>query len=164
MTIQPIGSAGVALYLTPADLREHGLTPAGLTLERAADLARSAFRQSGMEPEGPLEIEAYPGACGVLVFARVHMPPRAWFSFGSLAAAAAAARTLPAPPPDAALLWWDGRWWLSLAAEERGAAARLSEFGRCETARPWLEASLAEHGRPVWERDALARLLTYFPA
>ena len=36
MTIQPIGSASVALYITPADLKEHGLTPAGLTLERAA--------------------------------------------------------------------------------------------------------------------------------
>ena len=35
MTIQPIGSASVALYITPADLKEHGLTPAGLTLERA---------------------------------------------------------------------------------------------------------------------------------
>ena len=146
MTIQPIGSAGVALYLTPA----------GLTLERAADLARSAFRQSGMEPEGPLEIEAYPGACGVLVFARVHMQPRAWFSFGSLDAAAAAARTLPAPPPDAALLWWDGRWWLSLGGEEEGAAARLAEFGRAEE--PPVGRS-----RPVWERDALAQVLTYYP-
>ena len=27
MTIQPIGAASVALYLTPDDLREHGLTP-----------------------------------------------------------------------------------------------------------------------------------------
>ena len=32
MTIQPIGSASVALYITPADLKEHGLTPEVLTL------------------------------------------------------------------------------------------------------------------------------------
>ena len=164
MTVHPIGSAGAALYITPEDLEKRGIDPETLTLEDALALTRAAFRRAGLALEGPVEIEAYPERSGVLVFARVHMPPRAWFSFGSLDAAAAAARTLPAPPPDAALLWWDGRWWLSLAAEERGAAARLSEFGRCETARPWLEASLAEHGRPVWERDALARLLTYFPA
>ena len=33
MTIQPISDASVALYITPADLKEHGLTPAALTLE-----------------------------------------------------------------------------------------------------------------------------------
>ena len=49
MTIQPIGSASVALYITPADLKEHGLTPAGLTLEQALELTRSAFRQAGMD-------------------------------------------------------------------------------------------------------------------
>ena len=30
MTIQPISDASVALYITPADLKEHGLTPAAL--------------------------------------------------------------------------------------------------------------------------------------
>ena len=44
MTIQPIGSASVALYITPADLKEHGLTPAGLTLERALAITQTAFR------------------------------------------------------------------------------------------------------------------------
>lgn len=163
MTIQPIGSASVALYLTPADLKEHGLTPAGLTLERALSLTQSAFREAGIALEGAIEIEAYPDACGVLVFARVRPPERAWFSFGSLEEAAEAARTLPPPLPDAALLWWGDRWWLSLEAGEAGAAARLSEFGRSEEGRPHLEASLAEHGRPVWRRDALNALLTYFP-
>ena len=38
MTIQPIGSTSVALYITPADLKERGLTPSGLTLERALEL------------------------------------------------------------------------------------------------------------------------------
>ena len=75
----------------------------------------------------------------------------------------AAARDLPAPRPDAALLWWEDRWWLSLGAGEEQAIARLSEFGRCETARPHLEARLAEHGRPVWDQDALTALLSYFP-
>ena len=163
MTIQPIGSASVALYLTPGDLRERGLTPGGLTLEEALELTRSAFRAAGLSLDGSIEIEAYPDACGVLVFARVRRPERLWFSFDALDSAARAARALSAPRPDAALLWWEGRWWLSLAPDAAGAAASLSEFGRSETARPYLEARLAEHGRPVWPRDALTALLTYFP-
>ena len=50
MTIQPIGSASVALYITPADLEARGLTPSELTLEEALELTRSAFRQAGIAP------------------------------------------------------------------------------------------------------------------
>lgn len=84
MTIQPIGSASVALYITPADLKEHGLTPAGLTLERALAITQTAFHEAGITLEGSIEIEAYPDACGVLVFAHVRAPERAWFSFDEL--------------------------------------------------------------------------------
>ena len=77
MTIQPIGSASVALYITPADLKEHGLTPAGLTLERALAITQTAFHEAGITLEGSIEIEAYPDACGVLVFAHVRAPERA---------------------------------------------------------------------------------------
>ena len=163
MTIQPIGSASVALYITPADLKEHGLTPAGLTLEQALELTRTAFRQAGMDLEGAIEIEAYPESCGVLVFAHVRAPERFWYSFDSLETLAAGARALEQPPPDAALMWWRERWWLSLPRGAEQAAVRLSEFGRCEAHRPHLEASLAEHGRMVFPADALTGLLTYFP-
>ena len=53
MTIQPIGSASVALYITPADLKEHGLTPAGLTLERALAITQTAFHEAGITLEAP---------------------------------------------------------------------------------------------------------------
>ena len=94
MTIQPIGSASVALYITPADLKEHGLTPAGLTLERALAITQTAFHEAGITLEGSIEIEAYPDACGVLVFAHVRAPERAWFSFDELEPVVAAARDL----------------------------------------------------------------------
>ena len=58
MTIQPIGSASVALYITPADLKEHGLTPAGLTLERALAITQTAFHEAGITLEGSIEIDA----------------------------------------------------------------------------------------------------------
>ena len=163
MTIQSIGSASVALYITPADLKEHGLTPAELTLERALELTRVAFREAGIDLEGSIEIEAYPENCGVLVFAHVRQPERVWFSFGQLEDLAAAARCLPRPVPQAALLWWEGRWWLSLPGGEGEAAARMSEFGRWEADRPHLEACLAEHGRMILEKDALTDILAYVP-
>ena len=129
MTIQPIGSASVALYITPADLKEHGLTPAGLTLERALAITQTAFHEAGITLEGSIEIEAYPDACGVLVFAHVRAPERAWFSFDELEPVVAAARDLPAPRPDAALLWWEDRWWLSLGAGEEQAIALPMSLG-----------------------------------
>ena len=130
MTIQPIGAASVALYLTPADLKEHGLTPEGLTRELALTLTRDAFLRAGLPAEGPLEIEAYPDACGVLVFARRSEPPRIWLAFPDLEGLLAAARALWAVcPEEAALFFWEGRYWLSLPAGEEQTACRLSEFG-----------------------------------
>lgn len=162
MTIQTIGSASVALYITPADLKQYGLTPAELTLERALELTRSAFREAGIALEGGIEIEAYPESCGVLVFAHVRAPEQSWFSFERLEDLAAAASCMPEPCPEAALFWWEGRWWLSLPGYRRETAAFLSEFGRCEDHRPHLEACLAEYGRQVLERNALTGILTYF--
>lgn len=163
MTIQSIGSASVALYITPADLKQYGLTPAELTLERALELTRSAFREAGITLEGGIEIEAYPESCGVLVFAHVRTPARSWFSFARLEDLAAAARCMPKSCPEAELFWWEERWWLSLPGDRREAAAFLSEFGRCEDGRPHLDACLAEHGRQVLPHSALEGILTYFP-
>lgn len=163
MTIQPIGAASVALYITPADLREHGLAPAQLTLERALELTQAAFHEAGMSLDGAIEIEAYPDACGVLVFAHVQAAPRLWLSFADCEDLIAAAQALPAPCPEAALIWYDDRWWLSLPACQEQLAGFLSEFGRAEQDRPHLDARLSEHGTPVFSANALSSLLDYFP-
>ena len=140
MTIQPIGAGSAVLYITAADLKERGLTPAQLTLE------------------------AYPEACGVLVFARVAPPSRQWFSFSAFEDLLSAVRALPVPCRDSALAWLDGRFWLSLPGNERSMAACLSEFGRKEDALGHPDARLAEHGRSILEQDAPAVLLRHFPA
>ena len=162
MTIQPIGAASVALYITPADLKEHGLTPAQLTLERALALTQEAFGEAGIALDGAIEIEAYPDACGVLVFARIRAPERVWLSFEDCEDLISAARALPEPRPEAALIWCDGKWWLSLSAKDEYAACLLSEFGRTEHHSPLLEARLSEYGRAVLPKDALHALLSYF--
>ena len=164
MTIQSIGAGSAVLYITAADLKERGLTPAQLTLEGAMELARAAFAREGMPLEGPIEIEAYPESCGVLVFARVAPQPRQWFSFSGFEELLAAVRALPILCQDSALAWLDGRFWLSLPGSERGMAACLSEFGRTEGAGAHPDARLAEHGCSILERDAPAVLLRHFPA
>ncbi len=164
MTIQPIGATSVALYITPADLRERGLTPEELTLAQAVELSRAAFERSGISPDGAIEIEAYPDECGVLVFARLTPPCRLLLSFDSFEDLLAAARALPFTAPDAALFWLDGRYLLSLPGEEEALALHLTEFGRLEPDAPHLEAYLAEHGRPILASDALTALLRHFPA
>lgn len=163
MTIQTIGSASVALYLSPTDLRERGLTPSGLTLERALEITRSAFREAGITLDGSIEIEAYPDTCGVLVFAHVRPPERVWYSFETLDALLEAVHALSAPAPDAALSWWEDRWWISLAGSQEHTANRLSEFGRAEAGQAYLDAVLAEHGRLIFPRDALDALRAHFP-
>lgn len=162
MTIQPIGPESVALYLTPADLREHGLTPEELTRDLALVLTRRAFQQSGLPAEGPMEIEAYPDPCGVLVFARLREPAPRWFSFEGLEPLLAAAGSLPVDGPDAALAFYDGCYWLSIPAGDVQAACRLSEFG-APAADPFLDAKIAERGAVLIPGAALSVLLHWFP-
>lgn len=164
MTIQPIGTASVALYITPADLREHGLTPAQLTLEQALELTQSAFREAGIALDGAIEIEAYPNACGVLVFARVQPPERLWLSFEGLEELLSAVHAVPIPCHEAALSWYEGRYWLSLPGGQERLAACLTEFGRAERVTPLRESRMAEHGSAILPQDAMAVLLRHFPA
>lgn len=78
MTIQPIGDAGVALSLTPADLSPYGFSPASLTPEQALSLIRSACAQAGIPLAQAVELELYPGQWEVMLFARSAdaLPPR----------------------------------------------------------------------------------------
>ena len=162
MTIQPIRAASVALYLTPADLRERGVCPDALTAEHTLELARDAFRQAGLPLERLLEIETYPDKCGVLVF--VHISPaqqRVW-RFEDFESLLEAAYVLGGDGPDGALYWWEDSCWLVLPAQEDGPDARLSEFADEETGDPYIHARLEEYGIPLLAEGTLAALRQYF--
>lgn len=163
MTIQPIGAASVAVYLTAEDLQGRGLTPRSLTREAALALTHEAFAQAGIAPAGTMEIEAYPETCGVLVFARFQPPGRVWFFFPDIEAVLTAARSLAPLCPDARLVWCDDGYWLSVPAGQDRLVCRLSEFGRPAEGAPFLEAQLAEHGHTLISGGALDLLLRYFP-
>ena len=158
MTIQPISAASVALYLTPADLRELDVDPEALTAERTLELAREAFRRAGLPLEQPVEIETYPDQSGVLVF--IHMnpvQPAAW-CFEDWEDLLAAAAALGEDCPDAALYWWEGGCWLVMPGQDACLAARLSEFGSQELEDPYRIPRLAEYGELLIPQNALAVL------
>ncbi len=162
MTIQPIGSASVALYLTPADLSKHGLSPSSLTLEQALSLTRDACHDAGITLDGSVEIEAYPEYCGVLVFAHVRRPGPLWFTFDDLEPLLSAALALRHTNVDASLWWWEGRYWLSLPPQAEGAAAVCREFGSPQPSDPLLPARLEEAGNAIFPHDALSSLRFHF--
>ena len=162
MTIEPIGAASIALYLTPADLREYGLTPGGLTLEQTLALTREACRRAGIPLEGVMEIEAYPEYCGVLVFAHIRPAGPLWFVFDSLEPLIGAALELHCTPVDAALWWRDGRYWLALPAGAEGAAAVCQEFGAQRQLGKEEAARLEAEGQSVFPHHALACLCRDF--
>ena len=161
MTIEPISAAAAAVYITPAELKARGLTPESLTAEAAAELARQAFAQAGLQTEGTIEIEAYHDPLGVLLFARIRDGGEAWYSFDGAEELLEAVRALPRPRPEAALAFWEGRYWLRTRAGEP-ALCRLTEFGRSETPPPHFSARLAEGEGFLLPAGAFEALERYF--
>ena len=142
MTIEPIGGKTAAVYITPAELKQWGLTPETVTAEAAAQLAREALSQAGMHADGTIEIEAYHDPLGVLLFARIRTEGERWFSFDGLEELLQGVKCLPHPRPEGALARWEGRYWLR--TREKQGVCSLSEFGRRETPPPFFGARLEE--------------------
>lgn len=161
MTIHPIGTSSIALYLTPSDLEERGFTGDTFSDEAALTLTRALCQEAGICLEGTLEVDAYPGGDGLLVFAYVRPSRQVWFVFDSMQTLCAAARSLPTLPQAAALFCWKDAWWLSLPGSERCAIHMLSEYGAPLSSTPFREGQLAEYGRPIFDRQALEQLLIY---
>lgn len=162
MTIQPISVHSVVLYLSPADLRERGISFDQLTTAHALELTREAFCQAGLSPEGPLEIETYPEQCGVLVFVHIHPARQTVWRFADSESLLAAACALDGGGPDGALYCWDGCFWLVLSGPESGVCARLSEFGDQVSSDPYMAARLEEYASPLLPAGALAVLQRHF--
>ena len=162
MTIEPIGAASVALYLTPADLSCRGFSPSSLTLEQALELTQEACGQAGIVLDGAVEIEAYPECCGVLVFAHVRPTGPVWFLFDDLEPLLQAALALHTTAVDAALWWWEDKYWLSLPPEADGEAAVCREFGSPRRVEPLLSARLEEAGQAIFPHHALWELCRHF--
>ena len=137
MTIQAIGTAGAALYLSPEDLRAEGLSYGELPPERALEIIRFACRRAGITLEGPLEIDAFPSGKGVLLFARTCRPRRHLLHLTVLR-----------------ICWREGRRWPSRRRRPLFSGGRSGGGSRFRRRRPAAPLFSPSSGSPViWERD-----------
>ncbi|MGI6497884.1 MAG: adaptor protein MecA [Oscillospiraceae bacterium] len=164
MTIQQINPASIAVYLSPEDLADHGCFAEDLTIQEAFRITRLACGKLGFSPTGILEIEAFPNACGVLVFAKLHEQHRALFRFPDLETLLSAISVLPRPFPDASLTYWEDAYHLSFIAPNPSYHSILLEFGQSIQESEYHLSHILEHGRCIVEKNALDVLdASFFP-
>jgi hypothetical protein len=70
MTVHQPGHNAIALYIGPEELRNWTGGAGELDERRAKTLALSAMRKLGLPVRGSLEIEAYAGRAGLMLFAQ----------------------------------------------------------------------------------------------
>lgn len=162
MTIQPISSTSMALFLTPTDLHQRGIRSEELTNEHTLALIQEALCQAGLSPGGSLEIESYPDKCGLLIFVHITSEVQSTWRFEDSEALLAAAATLEDETVGGTLYWWEDHFWLILPRCSERIRALLSEFGTPETAAPYLSARLNEYGTVLLPANALSALCRYF--
>jgi len=162
MTIQTISAVSVALYLTPGDLQAHGLQAQDLTEELTLTLTRDAFQQAGIALTGPVEVETYPGQCGVLIFVYISPPRQTVWEFENSEALLLAVSALQDRTPDSALYYWASSFWLVLPGQEPDVSARLSEFAGEQSDDPYLLPRLNEYGTLILPTNAIAILQQHF--
>lgn len=162
MTIQQINPASIAVYLSPEDLADHGCLADNLTVQQAFHITRMACGKLGFSPSGILEIEAFPDACGVLVFAKLHERRHMLFRFSNLESLLSAITALPRPFPDASLSYWNHAYFLSFVASIPSYHSILSEFGEPISQEDSYMAHINEHGNCILRKNALEQLSIAF--
>lgn len=145
MTIQPIGSSTLVLYLTFSDLQERGLHPDSLTQEHTLELAREGLFLISKTASDPLELESYPDKNGLLLFIHISPPAQSVWRFMDSNAFLDAVFSMPNITA-AALYWWNESIWLIPADN---ADYSLSEFADLIESDPLLSARLAEYATPL---------------
>jgi negative regulator of genetic competence, sporulation and motility len=162
MTIQQINHASIAVYLSPEDLADHGCFADNLTIQQAFRIARLACGKLGFSPTGILEIEAFPNACGVLVFAKLHEQHQALFRFPDLESLLSAVSALPRPFPHTSLTYWENAYYLSFIVPNPSYHSILLEFGQPVQGAEYHSAHIFEHGHCIIEKNALETLAVSF--
>lgn len=145
MTIQPIGSSTLVLYLTFSDLQERGLHPDSLTQEHTLDLAREGLALIRRTASDPLELESYPDKNGLLLFIHIAPPAQSVWRFMDSDAFLDAVLFMP-NITTADLYWWNESFWL-VSADDSGLS--LSEFADLIESDPLLSARLVEYATPL---------------
>ncbi len=153
MTIQPISTAALVLYISPADLEERGLCCADITQEHTLALTQEALQQAGILSSELLEIESWPDKCGLLVFVHFNQLQQTVWFFSDTEDLLSAAASLHTLPPNN-LYWWANHFWLTI----EGDVPALSEFcNRIDQSFCLLER-VQEYGTVLLTHNALTQL------
>lgn len=161
MTVHNTGRYSVALYLQPEELE----TGSNIDDEWARKLALSVLDDMGVPLDGTLEIEAFTGHGGLMVFAALH-PESEWetvfISFADLDGAIDySAAVMARPPQRSNLFQMDGQYILAMSAPPDGLTPIVlmaGEFGRRLLRPAAYLRFLREHGQTVLDGCAVQAL------
>ena len=162
MTIQAIGSTGIAIYIDEHDLEAVGAKAQELDLDSARPIVSTALIEAGLSTDGVMEIEAFQNGDSVLIFARILASEPLFFRFDDFEELLTAVKSLPPVPTDSTLTYLNGSYYLTIAKDEHAAASVLEEFcGRLELPASFM-LHLREHGSVICAHNALGTLRQYF--
>lgn len=165
MTIHNTGQYSVAVFLQPEELEKEGQGIREPDDEWTRKLALSVMDDLGIHSRGKLEIEAFAGHGGLMVFAALR-PEDQWetlfFSFDSLESVLTLAAGLNGPLPARSTLTYIGNRYILSISSPAQECTRFGyvagEFGR-RLYRPAAYARhLSEHGVTVSASTALQDL------
>ncbi len=166
MTIHSTGQYSVAVYLQREELAEDGGAVPEPDSEWTRKLALSVMDELGIHSKGKLEIEAFAGQGGLMLFAALHPEDQwetAFFTFDSLEAVITLAQALKkSPPAKTKLTYIENRYVLTLCSPPDESVRQCliaSDFGNRLYRLPLYDRFLCEHGKTVLADHAVQQLL-----
>ena len=169
MTVHSTGPYSLIMHLAPGELAPKGRTPLAADDAWTRRVALHAMEANGIGTDGVVEIEAFNGQGGLMIFAALrpeHQQETLFYQFDCLEdLLRLSVRFRRNPPRKSTLTYIDGKYVLSLSAQSR-EAVRLSyaagEFGR-RLYRPAVFARyLSEHGKVLMRETAAQELTRVF--
>jgi hypothetical protein len=156
LTVHKTGRYSVAVYVKPDELAREGQEPNAVDNEWTRRLAAGALDSRGLSAGGRMEIEAFTGRGGLIVFAALY-PECQWEMLfyaldGIEEAIALAAQLHSLSPPSSSLHYIEGAYVLSLSAPPEQLVRlgyRAGEFARRLHRPVGYVRFLREHGKTV---------------
>ena len=168
MNVHCTGPYSLIVLLAPGELAR-GQTPRAVDDAWTRKLALRAMTEYGIGTDGVVEIEAFTGQGGLMIFAALHPEHQydtLFYQFDSLEdLLQLSGRLRRQPPRKSALTYIDGQYVLSLSALPR-EAVRLSyvagEFGRRLYRPAGFSRYLSEHGKVLSRETAVQDLASIY--
>lgn len=143
MTVERIGDKRIALYISGDELDSLIPDDGQFNLQTAQELAEKAFSHWGEGISGSLELEAFAGSGGVLLFARLIDNEVFAYTYDSFEHILQASRLLHGSPPQAELYTYN-QYYMVLSDTELPDS--FSEYAAVNTLEATAAAMIREHG------------------